>query len=82
MIAAERERAHRLAVAAGKPQSRKVARLAYSKAEAADALGVSVDTIERYVWPDVRLIRIGRLVLVPLTELERWIERNAARTLE
>jgi hypothetical protein len=82
LAAAERERHQRLEIAGGKPRPRKVDRLAYSKAEAAEALGISVDSVERYVWPDVKLLRMGRLVLVPVVELERWIERNAARTLE
>jgi excisionase family DNA binding protein len=57
-------------------------RLALTKAEAAKALGVSVDHLERHVLPDLRVVRSGRLRLVPTVELERWIERNAARVLE
>jgi excisionase family DNA binding protein len=50
--------------------------------EAADALGLSRDSFDRYVRDELRLVRRGRLVLVPVRELERWIERNAALTLE
>jgi hypothetical protein len=57
-------------------------RLAYTKSEAATALSMSVDSFERYVQPDLRLIRQGRMIRIPHSELERWIERNAARTLE
>jgi excisionase family DNA binding protein len=57
-------------------------RLALSRAEAAASLGMSVDSFERYVQGQVRLVRLGRLVLVPLSELERWLEANAALTLE
>jgi len=57
-------------------------RLALSKPEAAEALGVSVDTLERHVLGELRVVRRGRLVLIPLRELEAWLERNAARTLE
>jgi hypothetical protein len=56
-------------------------KLALTKAEAAEALSMSVDSFERHVQPDLRLIRRGRLVLVPVREIERWTEENAARTL-
>jgi hypothetical protein len=58
-----------------------VQRLAYSKTEAAEALGISVDSVERYVWPEVKLIRRGRLVFCPVKELEAWLEKNAQHTL-
>ena len=57
-------------------------RLALSPEEAAKALGISRDTLDRYVRPELRLVRLGRLVLIPITELERWLDRSAARTLE
>jgi hypothetical protein len=58
------------------------ARLALTRAEAAAAIGVSLDSFERYVQPELRLVRRGRLRLVPVVELERWLEREAALTLE
>lgn len=57
-------------------------RLALSKPEAAAALGVSVDTLERHVLPELRVVRRGRLVLIPVRELDRWLERSAALTLD
>jgi excisionase family DNA binding protein len=57
-------------------------RLALTREEAARSLGISVDSFERYVQPDLRLVRKGRLRLVPIAELERWLDRNAARTLD
>jgi excisionase family DNA binding protein len=60
----------------------KTLRLALTRAEAAAAIGVSLDTFERHVQGEIRLIRRGRLRLVPVAELERWVDRNAARTLE
>lgn len=57
-------------------------RLALSKPEAAAALGVRVDTLERHVLPELRVVRRGRLVLIPVAEIERWLDRNAAVTLE
>ncbi len=62
--------------------SAKPARLAYTKTEAAVALGVSIDTLERHIMAELRVVRRGRLVLIPVTELQRWLEQNAARTLE
>jgi hypothetical protein len=59
-----------------------VPRLALSKAEAAEAIGCSVDFLEEHVMPDLRLVRRGRKVLVPIRELEKWLDRSAARTLE
>jgi excisionase family DNA binding protein len=58
------------------------ARLALTRAEAAASLGVSLDSFERYIQGDLRLVRRGRLRLVPVAELERWLDWNAARTLE
>ena len=58
-----------------------VPRLALSKTEAADALGVSVDFLEQHVLHELRIVRRGRRRLIPLTELQRWIDSNAHRTL-
>jgi excisionase family DNA binding protein len=53
-------------------------RLALKVEEAAAALGVSRDFFDEHVRDELRLIRRGRLVLVPVRELERWIAREAA----
>jgi hypothetical protein len=49
---------------------------------AAHALSVSRDFFAEHVLPELRVIRRGRLVLIPMSELELWADRNAARTLE
>lgn len=59
-----------------------VGRLALSKCEAADALGVSVDYLEEHVMHELRVVRRGRRRLIPVRELERWLEENAHRVLE
>ncbi len=59
-----------------------VDRVTLTRSEAAAALGISVDSFERHVQPEVRLIRRGRMRLVPLAELERWAERSATLTLD
>ena len=56
-------------------------RFALTRAEAAASLGLSLDSFERYVQPHVRLIRVGSLRLVPVVEVERWIDNNAAPVL-
>jgi hypothetical protein len=45
-------------------------RLTYSKAEAAKALGISIDFLEQQILPDLRVVRRGRRVLIPIRELE------------
>jgi hypothetical protein len=74
----------------GKPARRRrqpatrsgVLRVALTRSEAAEALGVSLDSFERYVQPEIRLVRRNSIRLVPVGELERWVEQNAAPTLE
>ena len=61
---------------------KKELRLALTRAEAAASLGISLDSFERYVQPEIRHIRRGRLRLIPVAELERWLDSNAARVLE
>jgi excisionase family DNA binding protein len=60
---------------------RSVERLALSKAEAAEALGVSVDFLEEHVMGELRIVRRGRRRLIPLSELQRWLDESSARTL-
>jgi excisionase family DNA binding protein len=61
--------------------SRKLAttipRVSLTPDEAAASLGVGPTYFADHVRPELRLVRRGRKVLVPLTELERWIEHNA-----
>src|SRR5881398_3679335 len=57
-------------------------RLALSKCEAADALGVSVDFVEEHVMHELRVVRRGRRRLIPVCELERWLDPNASLALE
>jgi hypothetical protein len=53
-------------------------RLALSPAEAAESLGVSRDFFDEHVGPELRIVRRGRRKLVPVRELERWLDREAA----
>jgi hypothetical protein len=56
-----------------------VPRLALTKAEVAESLGVSVDYVDDHVWAELRLVRRGRKTFCPLRELEAWLERNAEK---
>jgi len=51
--------------------------IALAKPDAASALGMSIDSFERYVMAQVRCIRRGRLRLFPVEELRRWADENA-----
>jgi hypothetical protein len=52
-------------------------RLAYSRKQAAEALGVSVSTIDRQLVPRVRTVKTpwGQR-LIPVTELERFVREH------
>lgn len=54
-----------------------VPRLALTRTEAAASLGMSVDSFERYVQPELRLVRRGSLRVVAVAELQQWLDRNA-----
>lgn len=56
--------------------------VALQKPAAAAALGLSVDSFERYAMADLACIRRGRLRLYPVAELERWARVNAERLLD
>ena len=57
------------------------ARLALTPTEAAQALGVSRDFFDEHVIAEIRIVRCGRRRLIPIRELDRWLEREAALTL-
>jgi hypothetical protein len=57
-------------------------RLALRPEEAARALGVGRSFFFAQVLPELRTVRRGRVRLVAVAELERWLERSAARLLD
>jgi hypothetical protein len=59
-----------------------VPRVALTREEAAASLGMSVDSFERYCQPHLRLLRFGRMRLVPVSELARWVDQHAEHTIE
>ena len=53
-------------------------RLALSVEEAAASVGLSRDLLDALIRDgDLRVVRAGRRVLVPVRELERWLDRAA-----
>ena len=54
-------------------------RLGLTLDEAASAVGVSRDTFDRHIRHELRIVRRGRCLIVPVAEIERWLEREAAR---
>jgi hypothetical protein len=54
-------------------------KLLWTKAQAAEALSVSIDWLEDHVLPEIRVIKHGRKVLIPVRELETWIDQNLSR---
>lgn len=58
-----------------------VPRVALTREEAAHSLGMSLDSFERHVQPEVKIIRRGKLRVIPVAELERWAERSAESAL-
>jgi hypothetical protein len=58
-----------------------VPRLALSVEEACAALGVSWDFWREHIAPEVRIVRRGRRKLVPITELQRWLDNSGELVL-
>lgn len=58
-------------------ETQRVERLAYSRRQAAEALGVSISTIDRRVVPAVRTVKTpwGQR-LIPVLELERFVKEH------
>jgi excisionase family DNA binding protein len=51
--------------------------LAISREEAAERLGVSLDSFERHVQPQIRTVRVGRRILIPVAAVEAFVEGEA-----
>jgi hypothetical protein len=56
--------------------------LALRPEQAAAALNVSRDFFDAHVAGELRWIRRGRLKIVEVAEISRWLSENAALTLE
>ncbi len=63
----------------GRPKSA-LRRMTVMPNEAAAMLGVSRDFFDEHIKPELRIIRRGsKTILIPVIELERWIDQSAAR---
>jgi excisionase family DNA binding protein len=51
--------------------------LALGVEQAAASLSVSYDTFHEQIEPELRIIRLGRRKLIPVQELQRWLDANA-----
>jgi hypothetical protein len=56
-------------------------KLAVGPREAAELLSVSRASFDRHIGPSLRWVRRGRLKLVAIAELERFLREEAALTL-
>lgn len=56
---------------------RAVPRIALDQNEAAEALGLSVDSFERHVKPHVECVYAGAKRLYPVSALEGWLSRES-----
>ena len=54
--------------------------VAVTRRQAATMVGMSLDSFERHVQPEIRIVRRGAMRLIPVAEIARWVERNAALT--
>jgi hypothetical protein len=51
--------------------------LALNVEDACRALSVSWDVWQAHIEPDIKLVRLGRRKLVPVTELQRYLDTHA-----
>ena len=54
-----------------------VPRYTLTRRAAAASLGVSINHFERKVQPELKVVLSGQLILIPVAELERWVQRHA-----
>ena len=59
-----------------------IPRYTLTRREAAASLGISINHFERKVQPELKVVISGQLILIPVAELERWVERHALRLVE
>jgi len=52
-------------------------RLGLTVEEAAKAVGMSESSFKRHVQPELRIVRRGSLRIIPVPEIEKWLEGNA-----
>lgn len=59
-----------------------VPRVALTREEAAKALGVGLTTFKEQIQPELRIVRRGKLRIIAVAELERWMADNAGKVID
>ena len=67
------------AFAIDREQAARTRPLLLRRGDAAQIVSMSIDSFERYVQPDIKIVIKGRLKLIPYSELERWVGENAVK---
>jgi hypothetical protein len=77
-------RGERVVTARELPDERRAStpRLALQRREAAEALGIGVDTFDRHVRAHLPVVYVGSVRLYPIAALERWLLSNAKGKIE
>jgi hypothetical protein len=47
--------------------------------EACQSIGVGWDLWHEHIASEIKTVRAGRRKLIPVTELQRWLDQNAHR---
>ncbi len=71
-----------LVMATAARDGRSIPRLALRPEQAAESLGVSRSFFFAEILPQLRVVRCGRVRLVPVRSLEDWLERRSARATD
>jgi hypothetical protein len=59
-----------------------VPRVGLTVVEASQALGISDDCFRKHVLPGLRIVRLGRRRVIPVAELQRFVNAHAGVLLE
>ena len=59
-----------------------VPRYTLTRREAAASLGISINHFERKVQPELKVVLSCQLILIPVAELERWVQSHAQHLIE
>jgi len=62
--------------------ARTVPRLALTREEAAQSLGVGLTTFKTRIAPELKVVREGTVRLYAVSELKRWLETRGERVLD
>lgn len=64
------------------PPRDEIPRLALRPEQAAASLGVSRSFFFAQILPELRVVRCGRVRLVPIRSLEDWLAKRSSRIVE